>query len=134
MIRRLQGRAVVRDAHEEHRGPSSLELFFDLTCVVAVSRAAEALVQELLADDPLHAVMGFAAAFFAVWWAWMNFTWFASAHDSDDVAHRLLTFVQMIGVLVLTAGIPNAIEDGWMGIVTLGYVIMRLGLVASWLR
>ena len=23
--------------------------------------------------------------FFAIWWAWVNFTWFASAYDVDDV-------------------------------------------------
>jgi low temperature requirement protein LtrA len=40
----------------------------------------------------------------------------------------------MVGVLVLSAGIPDAIEDGWLGLATAGYVIMRLGLVASWLR
>ena len=33
--------------------------------------------------------MGFAMVFFAIWWAWMNFTWFASAYDSDDVPYRL---------------------------------------------
>ena len=30
-----------------------------------------------------------AMVFFAIWWAWMNFTWFASAYDCDDVAYRL---------------------------------------------
>jgi low temperature requirement protein LtrA len=131
---RLRGRAVVRSADEEHRAATPLELFFDLTFVVAIGRASAIFHHELVERHFVHGFLGFAMAFFAVWWAWMNYTWFASAHDSDDVAHRLLTFVQMIGVLVLTAGIPNAIEDGWMGIVTLGYVIMRLGLVASWLR
>jgi len=31
--------------------------------------------------------------FFAIWWAWMNFTWFASAYDADDVAYRLAVLV-----------------------------------------
>ncbi len=42
--------------------------------------------------------------FFAIWWAWMNFTWFASAYDTDDVPYRVMTFVQMAGVLLLAAG------------------------------
>ena len=29
--------------------------------------------------------------FFAIWWAWMNFTWFASAYDTDDVPYRLVS-------------------------------------------
>ena len=49
--------------------------------------------------------------FFAIWWAWMNFTWFASAYDTDDVPYRLLTLVQMAGVLVLAAGVPRPSSD-----------------------
>jgi len=41
--------------------------------------------------------------FFAIWWARMNFTWFASGYDTDDVPYRLFTMVQMAGVLVLAA-------------------------------
>src|SRR3712207_7380250 len=42
---------------------------------------------------------------------WMNFTWFASSYDTDDVPYRLMTMVQMAGVLVLTAGVPVAFAD-----------------------
>ena len=50
--------------------------------------------------------------FFAIWWAWMNFTWFASAYDNDDVPYRLLTFVQIAGVLILAAGVAAAFGTG----------------------
>jgi low temperature requirement protein LtrA len=103
---RLRGRGVLRRADEEHRTATPLELFFDLTFVVAIGRASAVFHHELVDHHFAHGLIGFATVFFAVWWAWMNYTWFASAHDSDDVPHRLLTFVQMIGVLVLTAGIP----------------------------
>jgi hypothetical protein len=36
----------------------------------------------------------FLLVFFAIWWAWMNFTWFATSHDTDDVPYRLLTLLQ----------------------------------------
>ena len=133
-VRRLRGRAVVRDPDEAHRASTPLELLFDLTCVVAVSRAAAALHHELVEGHVVDGVAGFAAGFFAVWWAWMNVTWFASAHDSDDPAHRVLTFVQMAGVVVLAAGIARAVEDGDFLVVTVGYAIMRLALVVEWLR
>ncbi len=55
--------------------------------------------------------MPFLQVFFAIWWAWMNFTWFASSFDTDDVPYRLLTLVQMAGVLVLAAGVPAASTD-----------------------
>ena len=41
----------------------------------------------------------------------MNFTWFASAYDTDDVPYRVLTLVQIAGVLVLAAGVPAAFDD-----------------------
>ena len=48
--------------------------------------------------------------FFAIWWAWMNFTWFASAYDCDDVPYRLTMFVQIAGALILAAGVPAMFE------------------------
>jgi low temperature requirement protein LtrA len=76
----------------------------------------------------------FLQVFFAIWWAWMNFTWFASSYDTDDVPYRLLTLLQMGGVLVLAAGVPSAFGAGDYRAVTLGYLLMRVGLVALWLR
>jgi low temperature requirement protein LtrA len=64
----------------------------------------------------------------------MNFTWFASSYDTDDVAYRLLTMVLMAGALVLAAGVPAAADHSDYRAVTLGYFIMRLALVAQWLR
>jgi low temperature requirement protein LtrA len=72
--------------------------------------------------------------FFAIWWAWMNFTWFASAYDTDDVVYRLAALVQIAGVLVLAAGVPRALEGQDFGLAVLGYAIMRVGLVGNWLR
>ncbi|QXC61549.1 low temperature requirement protein A [Aquihabitans sp. G128] len=131
---RLRGRAVLRDPDEGHRAATNLELFFDLVFVVAVGRAAAALHHQLGAEHVGDALVGFATMFFALWWSWMNFTWFASAHDSDDVTHRLLTLLQMAGALVLAAGVTKAAEHGDFVIVTVGYAIARVGLVSSWLR
>jgi low temperature requirement protein LtrA len=133
-VGRLRGRAVTRDPDEPDRTSTPLELFYDLTFVVAVARASAALHHELVDGHVADGVWGFAGVFFAVWWAWMNGTWFASAHDSDDVPYRLLMLVQMAGVLVLAAGVTDALEQGDWLVVTIGYGVMRVGLAASWLR
>jgi low temperature requirement protein LtrA len=52
-------------------------------------------------------VAGFAFATFAVSWAWLNYSWFASAYDTDDWVFRLATMVQMVGVIVLALGLPQ---------------------------
>ena len=127
-------RMVSRDTREEHRAATPLELFFDLCFVVAVALAAENLHQDVSSGDVGDGVLGYALVFFAIWWAWMNFTWFASAYDTDDGVYRITTFVQMAGVLVLAAGVPRAFESTNLDLVTSGYVIMRLAMVAQWLR
>ena len=98
---------VIRDPDEEHRASTPLELFVDLTFVVAVAQAAASLHHELVEGHVGDGVVGFAMAFFGVWWAWMNFTWFASAHDANDVPYRLLTLVQIAGALVYAAAVPG---------------------------
>ncbi len=72
-------------------------------------------------------------SFVAIWWAWMNFTWFASAYDTDDPTYRLWTMVQMVGVLILASGVPK-ITQGDFTTLTIGYAVMRIGLLAMWLR
>jgi low temperature requirement protein LtrA len=123
-----------RDPGEEHRSSTPLELLFDLTFVAAVSQAAAQLHHALDEGHFGSGLTGYAAVFFAIWWAWMNFTWFASAYDTDDVLYRLLTLLQMAGVLVLAAGVPSAFKEGDFALVVVGYVIMRLAMIAQWLR
>src|SRR5215510_23481 len=107
-MRRMTG----RDRGEAHRASTPLELLFDLTLVVAVAQAASQLHQALGQGHAGHALAGYAVVFFGLWWAWVNFTWFASAYDTDDVAYRLTTLVQMTGALILAAGIPRAFDRG----------------------
>src|SRR3990170_2186619 len=123
-----------RDPAEEHRAATPLELFFDLCFVVAVAQASVALHHEVAAGHLLEGALFFLMTFFAIWWAWMNFTWFASAYDTDDVLYRLLTFVQIAGVLVIAAGVARTFEGLDYVTITVGYLIMRIGLVAQWLR
>jgi low temperature requirement protein LtrA len=126
---------VAREVDEPHRVSTPLELFFDLCFVVAVAAAAAELHHteghpEHLATD----VVSYLMVFFAIWWAWMNVTWFASAYDSNDVQWRVSIFIVIAGALVLAAGVPSAFTDHDFLVVTIGYCIMRTSLVLMWLR
>ena len=123
-----------RATDEPHRVSSPLELLFDLTFVVAIASLTAQLAHGVAEGHVLDELAPFFMVFFAIWWAWMNFTWFASSYDTDDVPYRLLTMVQMAGVLVLAAGVPVAFGESDFRAVTLGYLIMRIGLVAQWVR
>jgi low temperature requirement protein LtrA len=123
-----------RDPDEPHRASTPLELLFDLSFVVGVASVAAELAHGVAEDHVATSLGHYLMVFFAIWWAWMNFSWFASAYDTDDVVYRLLTLVQIAGVLVLAAGVPAAFERDDFTVVTIGYVIMRIPLVAQWLR
>jgi low temperature requirement protein LtrA len=82
----------------------------------------------------IEALPAFLMVFFAIWWAWMNFSWFATAYDTDDVPYRLITLLQMSGVLVLAANVPAAFENKDFTGVVIGYLIMRAAMIAQWLR
>ncbi|MFC9247525.1 low temperature requirement protein A [Streptomyces sp. NPDC057136] len=123
-----------RDPNEPHRAATSLELLFDLCFVVAVAQASGGLHEAVSEGHYAAGPLRFALVFFTIWWAWMNFTWFASAYDPDDVAYRLTALVQITGSLILAAGVARAFEDGDLSVITLGYVVMRTALAALWLR
>src|SRR6478735_2100337 len=81
------------------------ELLYDLTIVVAFGTAANELAHAVAAGHYVAGTAGFAVAAFAVSWAWLNYSWFASAYDADDWVFRLATMVQMVGVIVLSLGL-----------------------------
>ena len=129
-----------RDPSEANRIATPLELLFDLTFVISFGVAASQLAHALGEGHYGTGLLGFGFASFAVCWAWINFSWFASAYDTDDWIFRVVTMVQMIGVLVLAIGLPRlfaSIERSERldnSVMVLGYVIMRVALVSQWLR
>ncbi|GLY89667.1 membrane protein [Actinoallomurus iriomotensis] len=131
---RIRVRMTARAIDEPHRASSQLELLFNLTFVVAVAAVTAQFAHHIGDGRALAGLVAFLQVFFSVWWAWMNFTWFASSYDTDDVPYRLLTTVQMAGVLVLAAGVPAAVGHSDYRAVAIGYLVMRIALVAQWLR
>jgi low temperature requirement protein LtrA len=135
-LRRMAG----RDPHEQHRVATSLELLFDLTFVIAFGLTASEFAHALAADHVGAGFAGFVFATFSVSWAWINFSWFASAYDTDDWAYRLTTMLQMVGVIILALGIPPmfaSIEEGEHvdnRVLVAGYIVMRIAMVIQWLR
>jgi len=127
-----------RDPSESHRASTPLELLYDLTIVVAFGTAADELAHFVAEGHAGAGVAGFVFASFAVSWAWLNYSWFASAYDTDDWVFRLATMVQMVGVIVLALGLPQMFESLDRGetldngVMVAGYVIMRVALLFLW--
>ncbi len=129
-----------RDVHELNRVATPLELLFDLTFVIAFGIGASQFAHAIAEAHFATGLLGFGFASFAICWAWINFSWFASAYDTDDWIYRLTTMVQMVGVLILALGLPQMFasleNDDHLNnrIMVLGYVIMRVAMVFQWLR
>jgi low temperature requirement protein LtrA len=129
-----------RDPHESGRVATPLELLFDLTFVVAYGLAADEFAHYLAEGHVGAGLLGFAIATFGITWAWINFSWFASAFDVDDWVYRLTTMVQMTGVVIFALGLPamfESIDEGDYldnGVMVAGYVVMRVALLFQWLR
>ncbi len=129
---------MIRSSHTG--GATPLELLFDLTFVVAFSQISSEAAHFLETDDVRTALLGFAFAGFAVTWAWINYSWLASAYDNDDIFFRVATLIEMVGVLILALGVPPLFESIHEGdlvdnrVIVAGYVIMRVAAIAIWLR
>ena len=123
-----------RSPNETGRTATPLELFFDLVFVVAVAFAANELHRGVVDGHVGEAVVSYGLVFFLIWWAWMNFAWFASAYDTDDGPYRLAILVGIGGALILAAGVPEAFTARDFVVVATGYAVMRAALVSLWLR
>ncbi|HWJ68375.1 MAG TPA: low temperature requirement protein A [Nocardioides sp.] len=140
-VRHRTRRMLGRDPHESHRAATPLELLFDLTFVVAFGTAANELAHALAEDHVGSGIAAFAFATFGISWAWINFTWFASAYDTDDWVYRLTTMLQMVGVLIFALGIKPTFESVTghgetldNDVIVWGYVVMRVAMLFQWWR
>ena len=123
----------VRDINEKNRTATPLELFYDLIFVVAIAHIAAAFHHDFAHNHIGHGVVSFVMVFIAIWWAWNQYTWFASSFDNSGVRFKLATLWQMVGALVIAAGVDNAF-NGDFTVVIIGYVIIRSSGILLWLR
>lgn len=125
---------AARDPGEPHRAATQLELFFDLIFVIAIASVTAAFHHAISAGHGGEKLVHYVVLFLAIWWAWVNFTWFASAFDNDDPLYRVLVMVIMLGALIFAGGASSIFEtlDFSWGVV--GWIVMRLGMVGLWLR
>ncbi len=103
---------------------------FDLTVVVAVARAALWLHHDIAVRHYGQALDDLLFSFFTVWWSWMSFAWVSSTYDTDDIPNRLVSVVQVVGVLIMALGLGQEVAGQLTA--TLGYTLTRAALVALW--
>lgn len=81
----------------EDRSVSFLELFYDLTYVVVIARAAHHLAGHV----SWRGAAEFAVVFGLIWIAWLNGTLYYELHGREDARTRTFVFLQMLILAVL---------------------------------
>jgi low temperature requirement protein LtrA len=106
--------------YREERRASWLELFFDLAFAGAVGQLAGALQ-----DHPsLGSLARFAMLFTPIWWLWVQLSFYADRHESEDAAHRVSFLTAILLCVALAAGVPRALSGDTTGFVV-AFTLMR---------
>ncbi|KAJ3082486.1 hypothetical protein HDU99_002499, partial [Rhizoclosmatium hyalinum] len=123
-----------RDPREEGRVATPLELLFDLTLVAAISIISEEFSHMVLEGKDVNtAVFLVFATFSANWMAWMNFTWFLSAYDPDDILFRLATLGQLIGALSIATSVGPVFQLFDFRQMLYGFIFLRFFYILFYL-
>ena len=86
---------------------SSLELFFDLVFVLAITQCTA-----LMAHDPTWGGIGRGLLVLGLlWWSWVGYAWLTSVVDPDEGPVRLVLFAAMAALLVTSLCVPDAFGD-----------------------
>lgn len=129
-----------RDPEESGRGITPLELLYDLCFAVAFGIAGNEFAHYFSEHSYVTALLGFSFAVYAICWTWVQFSWFASAFDTDDWLYRITVMIQMVGVVVIALGLPTtsaSIHEGEtlnITVTVIGYVVIRLAQLINWVR
>ncbi|SCE98120.1 Low temperature requirement protein LtrA [Micromonospora coriariae] len=112
-----------------HRHATWLELFLDVIFVYALA----AVVARLGTDSTptLSAMLAVSGLFVVVQWAWMGQVYYDTRFDPDDLPHRLLVLVALVGAGAMTLGVDEVPESPLLPI---GYLIVRGVLLLLYLR
>ena len=111
-----------RDRGEGGQRVTSVELFFDLVYVLAVTQLSHLLLEHLDARGAAQ----MALLLVAVWIAWVYSAWFTNWFDPNRRPVRLVLLGAMLASLLMSASLPEAF--GERGLLFAGaYVAMQVG-------
>ena len=111
-----------RRASGEEGRATTLELFYDLVFVFAITQ-----VSHLLLNDLTWAGVGQSLlVLLVVWWSWNYTTWVTNELDPETIPVRLLMIALMLASLLMAVAIPQAFGDRALLFVG-SYVFIQVG-------
>lgn len=112
-----------------HRHATWFELFFDVIFVFALAE-----VVDRLGEDPNprpRSVLAAFGLFLVVQWAWVGHAYYATRYEADDLPHRLLMLLSLLGAGAITLGVDEVPRGPMLPI---GYLIVRGVLLLLYFR
>jgi low temperature requirement protein LtrA len=109
---------------------TTVELFFDLVYVFAVTQ----LSHQILDDLTVAGVARAAFLLLIIWWAWIYTTWMANWFDPTSPAVRGVLTAVMLASLLMAAALPEAFGERGL-LFAASYVALQVGrnAAAAWL-
>jgi low temperature requirement protein LtrA len=103
------------------RSVGSLELFFDLTFVYAMSQVTHLMLSDISWQGFGRGVL----ALLALWWAWVCYAWLTNTFETARVIQTTLIIVAMAAMLVAVIAMPTAFTTGAL-VFGLALLVVRL--------
>jgi low temperature requirement protein LtrA len=95
-----------RESGQEQRA-TSLELFYDLVFVFAITQVSHLLLDDLTWRGAGRALL----VLLVVWWAWNYTTWVTNELDPESIVVRLVLIAVMLLSLLTAVAIPDAFGE-----------------------
>jgi low temperature requirement protein LtrA len=112
------------DGGRDHR-VSSMELFFDLVYVFAITQLSHLLAERL----DLRGALQTALLLLALWWAWVDTAWVTNWFDPDRRPVRVMLVATMVATLIMAVALPGAFGERGL-VFAVAFVAMQIGRTA----
>jgi low temperature requirement protein LtrA len=115
-------RASIRRTAATQQRATTLELFYDLVFVFAITQVSHLLLKHLTWEGAGQATL----VLLVVWWSWNYTTWVTNELDPESIVVRLLVIALMLASLLMAIAIPEAFGDRALLFVG-SYVAIQVG-------
>src|SRR5215204_3007035 len=125
MTLRPHARGLLRGEGERDHQVSSMEFFFDLVYVFAITQLSHLLIEHL----DLRGATQTALLLLALWWAWVDTAWLTNWFDPDRRPVRVMLVGAMVATLIMAVALPDAFGERGL-LFAVAFVAMQVGRTA----
>jgi low temperature requirement protein LtrA len=112
---------VLRFRADTEQRATTVELFFDLVFVFAITQLASLLKADLSIEGAGRVLF----LLLVVWWAWIYTTWMTNWFDPEHLSVRLVLIVCMLAAFLMAIAIPDAFGERAL-LFAGGYVALQI--------